>query len=511
MANSYTLLADLKAGRCSNTAEVRLLRFWEARNTKKGGELMSIDMLFLDEQSTLIQGTMNTKRIPTYRPYLNEGSIYTLSGFDVTRSNNNYRLSDAPVSVRFIEETAFDKVTASDKVIPNEMFRFRSYDQLLALANTNRQLPDVIGELSAMRSTISDGMHGSQRVMLTLRVEGGLTVCVSLFDALAYAFHEKLTRYGAEPKVVLVTSINPKIVGGRLFLNGTSATHFYFDTETDAAKQRYASLFAEGSSQVTTSSKLLHAQKIESMTVSELNQFVLTADPQRIEFLCTAKVTGIQSDKGWCYIGCAKCTKKLKKEISSFTCLFCDNPNAVACLRYRVELSVADQTDNAVFVAFDLEMAKLTNIQASESAQILGVGVDARVEDDLPQPVADIVGKTFTFQLKLGDFNFTSKHQTFTISRIITEYQCAPLPAFIGDNPVAPDDMLPVQNPLPLEASPDTSATSVEHTHGGAAVGAKTDGHDQSSSSAVPEGGPPGSSKQVSKLNENGNKKPRLE
>lgn len=50
MANSYTLLADLKAGRCSNTAEVRLLRFWEARNTKKGGELMSIDMLFLDEQ-----------------------------------------------------------------------------------------------------------------------------------------------------------------------------------------------------------------------------------------------------------------------------------------------------------------------------------------------------------------------------------------------------------------------------------------------------------------------------
>lgn len=46
----------------------------------------------------------------------------------------------------------------------------------------------------------------------------GLTVCVSLFDALAYAFHEKLTRYGAEPKVVLVTSINPKIVGGELLL-----------------------------------------------------------------------------------------------------------------------------------------------------------------------------------------------------------------------------------------------------------------------------------------------------
>ncbi|CAF1918840.1 unnamed protein product [Brassica napus] len=42
MANTFILLADLKAGRCSNTADVRLLRFWEARNVRKGGELMSL-------------------------------------------------------------------------------------------------------------------------------------------------------------------------------------------------------------------------------------------------------------------------------------------------------------------------------------------------------------------------------------------------------------------------------------------------------------------------------------
>ncbi|KAF3580763.1 hypothetical protein DY000_02029435 [Brassica cretica] len=48
--SSYVLLANLRAGRCSNTAEVRLLRFWEARNVRKDGELMSLDMLLLDEQ-----------------------------------------------------------------------------------------------------------------------------------------------------------------------------------------------------------------------------------------------------------------------------------------------------------------------------------------------------------------------------------------------------------------------------------------------------------------------------
>ncbi|KAG2311629.1 hypothetical protein Bca52824_023186 [Brassica carinata] len=50
MANSYTVLADLRAGRCSNVAEVRLLRFWEAKNINKRGQLMSLEMLLIDEQ-----------------------------------------------------------------------------------------------------------------------------------------------------------------------------------------------------------------------------------------------------------------------------------------------------------------------------------------------------------------------------------------------------------------------------------------------------------------------------
>ncbi|KAF2543816.1 hypothetical protein F2Q70_00036254 [Brassica cretica] len=82
-----------------------------------------------------------------------------------------------------------------------------------------------------------------------------------------------------------------------------------------------------------STSKVVHAQKIEPMTISELNQFIITADSQIIEFLCTAKVTGIQQDEGWSYIGCSGCSKKLVREISSFTCLSCNETNAVAALR----------------------------------------------------------------------------------------------------------------------------------------------------------------------------------
>lgn len=39
--------------------------------------------------------------------------------------------------------------------------------------------------------------------------------------------------------------------------------------------------------------------------------------------------------------------------------------------RHRVELLVSDKMDDAVFVAFHMQMAKLTNIQVAEAAQIL--------------------------------------------------------------------------------------------------------------------------------------------
>ena len=43
----------------------------------------------------------------------------------------------------------------------------------------------------------------------------GATVCVSMFDYLALAFHNKLDGYGKEPRIVIVTGINPKMVSGK--------------------------------------------------------------------------------------------------------------------------------------------------------------------------------------------------------------------------------------------------------------------------------------------------------
>ena len=80
---------------------------------------------------------------------------------------------------------------------------------------------------------------------------------LSFFDSQAVAFHIQIEAMRVDPKVMVVTSINPKIVGGielcgiikcritlvltnlliyvgHLFLNATSGTHVYFDKKTGA-------------------------------------------------------------------------------------------------------------------------------------------------------------------------------------------------------------------------------------------------------------------------------------
>ncbi|KAF3520708.1 hypothetical protein DY000_02059846 [Brassica cretica] len=72
VVNSSILLADLKAGCCSNTAEVPLLIFREAKNVKKGGQLTGVHMLLLKEKSILIQ----VPPLNTFKNLSREGGMY---------------------------------------------------------------------------------------------------------------------------------------------------------------------------------------------------------------------------------------------------------------------------------------------------------------------------------------------------------------------------------------------------------------------------------------------------
>ncbi|KAL0864280.1 hypothetical protein Bca101_043398 [Brassica carinata] len=435
MANNLVFLSDLQTGRSSSSVQVRLLRFWEARNVRRGGELMGVDMLLLDSQATMLPATISVHRLETHRSNLKEGLVYSLTGFDVAQCNPNYRLSDSSLLIRFNDSTSFKDVADLAAPIPLESFRFHNHSEMLGLANTNHQLPDLIGEITAVKSTVTNHLQDKNRVMATIKMENGTSVTMSLFDAQAVSIHNQLEMLG-DPRVVVATSINPKMVGGSLFLNATSGTHVYFDKETSAGESLFNRL-VEQDTGVRPAARLLRSfGKVEELSIAELNNFVLTAPSQDIDFICNGRVTEIKMDKGWCYVSCSSCAKKLQSTVSSLTCVSCNNPNAVGVLRYRVEMSVADETGEGVFVCFDGVMTKLHNMRAYEAGHRLshsvssaqaGDGVNPE-EAEAPPFVKEIEGKTYKFQVRVSPYNFTENHQTFTISRIISEGDRLPHP-----------------------------------------------------------------------------------
>ncbi|CAN6904403.1 unnamed protein product [Brassica oleracea] len=438
-----------------------------ARNVKRGGELMWVDMLLMDVnvslilpvllrsvyvhflisksylfQSTLMQATINANRLPKFRERLAAGTMYSVSGFDVARCAQNFELADSSLMIRFSDSTEFDVLSDPVSPIPAEGFRFRNQTELVGLANTNTQLPDIIGEIVSVKSTVTDPPEDKNRVMVTVKLENDVSVTLSLFDAQAVSFHQKLGGMRGDPKVIVATSINPKMVRGRLFLNTTSGTHGYYDKETHAGESLFYRLVARDTGLPSAAPLLKSYAKVEPVTIAELNNFITTDLPQQqeIDFLCTGRVSRVEADKGWCYVACSKCSKKLQRTATSFECARCNNPHAVGSLRYRVEMVVTDDTAEGAFVCFDGVMTRLHSLRASEAVQLLAEeGVNPE-DSAMPPFVAGMEGKTYTFQVRVTSYNFIVNHQTFTVSRIINEVERAPAPDFVDDGGDDNDD-----------------------------------------------------------------------
>ncbi|XP_013597442.1 PREDICTED: uncharacterized protein LOC106305632 isoform X3 [Brassica oleracea var. oleracea] len=152
-----------------------------------------------------------------------------------------------------------------------------------------------------------------------------------LFDSQVVSFHKELEAMCVDPKVIAATSINPKLVGGRLFLNATS--HVYFDKKTYAGEVRFYQLVARGTGLPSAAPPLRSNAKVETMTMAELNAAVVNAASQEIDVLRIGRVVRLDTDKGWCYAACSKCSKKLQPTTSAFAYGRCNNLHGAGALR----------------------------------------------------------------------------------------------------------------------------------------------------------------------------------
>ncbi|XP_033140554.1 uncharacterized protein LOC103854808 isoform X2 [Brassica rapa] len=126
---------------------------------------MWVDMLLVDVNATMMQATISAHRVPRYQERLTAGAMYSMADFDVARCAQNFRLCDSSLMIRFNESTSFDEIDEPVSALPEEAFRFRDQSELIGLANTSTQLPDIIGEILSVKSTVTDPPEEKNRAM----------------------------------------------------------------------------------------------------------------------------------------------------------------------------------------------------------------------------------------------------------------------------------------------------------------------------------------------------------
>ncbi|KAF2612860.1 hypothetical protein F2Q70_00012755 [Brassica cretica] len=95
-----------------------------------------------------------------------------------------------------------------------------------------------------------------------------------MFDSTTVSFHKRLEAMRGDPRKWLE-------VLGRLYLNATSGTHIYFDKETNVGESYFYKLVSTDTGLPSAAPLLRGYAKVETLTISERNEFIITALTQQ--------------------------------------------------------------------------------------------------------------------------------------------------------------------------------------------------------------------------------------
>ncbi|XP_048637491.1 uncharacterized protein LOC111200755 [Brassica napus] len=210
--------------------------------------------------------------------------------------------------------------------------------------------------------------------MVHLQLKDGPVINVYLWDEAAENFRVKFDACAETPTVLLVTTVNPKRLGGKLCLSSMSSSRVFLDEEVDPTKEYLAWLTTNPGA--TSSVNPVEVVKAETLTISEIAAFIKREPAKVAYFDCIATIDDVKHGTEWYYIACKDCQTKLNRGPTTLLCPKCDNENATAVANYRVEMSVYDNEEQCTFIILGDAGKELTGRKATELIVLY-----------LPQPV----------------------------------------------------------------------------------------------------------------------------
>ncbi|KAJ0261784.1 hypothetical protein HA466_0048370 [Hirschfeldia incana] len=417
---------DVSLGPHEAELRFRLIHFWEARNPNTK-TLIGQEMLLIDEEGTVIQGFVPAGRVGSFD--LTAGSVCKLVNFFGSRNKIQYQVADHKATVSFSWNSELTVLENPPVQIPYDRFRFHGYEEFNANCDSRGALYDYFGHMRLVDGqpitdhTVLDEVEIAERRHLCVHVQthGGPVMKLYLWDNAASDFCQKFKSYGGTPSVLLVTTVNPKLIGGTLALASMSSSRVFMDGDVQPSKD-----YLEWLSSNADIANMVAAEvvtKPETVSLEELFAYIKQESSKVAWFECTSTIDDVLQGSAWYYISCGGCNSKA---VNGPTSLICTNKKSgksevTGIAQYLTKISVYDKSEQASFVILGDAGRQLTGKHAAELVATYfesndGGGVDHCVP--FPQALLDTIGQTRKFIVKVSDHNLQGKTQTITVTKI---------------------------------------------------------------------------------------------
>ncbi|KAG5374713.1 hypothetical protein IGI04_039309 [Brassica rapa subsp. trilocularis] len=190
----------------------------------------------LSRYGQLLEGRLTGNIQPNDPKNLTEGDIYEFSGFSVIHNFRHQKLTQLPYYIQIDQKTITSKVTNIGPIFPFPNFSPQNYKNLLRLATTPTYLPDVVGQVLIIQKIIPHHPELNIDATIGLRLNRSTIVKLILCDKQAADFSILQSNKNRKFKVVIITTIIPKLFQGKLLLSSSPATNFYFNKSIDYIK-----------------------------------------------------------------------------------------------------------------------------------------------------------------------------------------------------------------------------------------------------------------------------------
>ncbi|XP_052193956.1 uncharacterized protein LOC127802280 [Diospyros lotus] len=125
-------------------------------------------------------------------------------------------------------------------------------------------------------------------------------------------------------------------------------------------------------------------------------------------------------DRGWWYLSCKKCAKKVKENGNRFYWEKCERFDTSGNPRFKIRVRIVDGTESASFLLWDRECLQLIGKSTSELRDCL-----ARdgAEDYYPGEVETLVNMRLLFKVQIRDQNLSRTDDLYTEPDLLSKLE----------------------------------------------------------------------------------------